>query len=109
MRISIARALYLKPAILLLDEPTNHLDLNANIWLTWYLESWKGSLLIVSHDQGFLNDVCTQVINIEDKKLEYYKGNFHKFTQAYKQKLNHAEKEWEKVEKTVKNMKKKVP
>lgn len=107
MRISIARALYLKPAILLLDEPTNHLDLNANIWLTWYLESWKGSLLIVSHDQGFLNDVCTQVINIEDKKLEYYKGNFHKFTQAYKQKLNHAEKEWEKVEKTVRNMKKK--
>ena len=54
MRISIARALYLEPSLLLLDEPTNHLDLNACIWLTWYLENWKKSLLIVSHDQGFL-------------------------------------------------------
>jgi len=107
MRISIAKALYIKPTLLLLDEPTNHLDLNASIWLTWYLESWPNTLLVVSHDQGFLNEVCTSIINIEENELKYYKGNFHKFKSAYKQKLDNKRKEWEKVEKTVKTMKKK--
>jgi len=91
----------------LLDEPTNHLDLNAVIWLNWYLSTWKKSLLVVSHDQGFLNDVCDNIINIEDKKLEYYRGNFHKFTMALKQKKKSKLKEWEKMEKTIKQMRKK--
>ena len=107
MRISLARALYLQPTLLLLDEPTNHLDLNAVIWLNWYLSTWKKILLVVSHDQGFLNDVCDNIINIEDNKLEYYRGNFHKFKLAFAQKKINKLKEWEKVEKTVKQMKKK--
>ncbi|KHJ98189.1 hypothetical protein OESDEN_01830 [Oesophagostomum dentatum] len=56
MRISLARALFLEPSLLMLDEPTNHLDLNAVIWLDNYLQAWKKSLLIVSHDQGFLDN-----------------------------------------------------
>lgn len=107
MRISLARALYLQPTLLLLDEPTNHLDLNAVIWLNWYLSTWKKILLVVSHDQGFLNDVCDNIINIEDNKLEYYRGNFHKFKLAFAQKKINKLKEWEKVEKTVKQMRKK--
>jgi len=107
MRISIARALYLEPSLLLLDEPTNHLDLNACIWLTWYLENWKKSLLIVSHDQGFLNDVCNYIVNIEDNKLEYYKGNFNQFRMALQQKIKNKTKEWDKLERQVKLMRKK--
>nr|QNH67897.1 ATP-binding cassette transporter subfamily F member 1 X2 [Brachionus rotundiformis] len=57
MRISLARALFMEPTFLMLDEPTNHLDLNAVIWLDNYLQNWKKTLLIVSHDQSFLDNV----------------------------------------------------
>ena len=73
MRISLARALFMEPTLLMLDEPTNHLDLNAVIWLDDYLQKWKKTLLIVSHDQDFLNSVCQDVIHLEDKKLIYYR------------------------------------
>jgi len=55
MRISLARALFMEPTLLMLDEPTNHLDLNAVIWLDDYLQRWKKTLLVVSHDQDFLS------------------------------------------------------
>ncbi|VDK36321.1 unnamed protein product, partial [Anisakis simplex] len=66
MRISLARALFLEPTLLMLDEPTNHLDLNAVIWLDNYLQAWKKTLLIVSHDQGFLDNVCTDIIDLQN-------------------------------------------
>ena len=73
MRISLARALFIEPNFLMLDEPTNHLDLNAVIWLDDYLQKWKKTLLIVSHDQDFLNAVCQEIIHLDDKKLIVYK------------------------------------
>lgn len=73
MRISLARALFIEPTLLMLDEPTNHLDLNAVIWLDDYLQKWKKTLLIVSHDQDFLNSICQEILHIEDKKLITYK------------------------------------
>ena len=107
MRIAIAKALYMKPTLLLLDEPTNHLDLNAVIWLTNYLTSWKKSLLIVSHNQSFLNDVCTDILHISELKIDHYRGNYFKFQKALKQKNKEKINEWDKVERKIKIMKKK--
>jgi len=107
MRIAIAKALYMEPTLLLLDEPTNHLDLNAVIWLTDYLINWKKGLLVVSHNQHFLNDICTDILHIDQLKINHYRGNYYKFLQSLKQKKKSNEKEWEKQEKKIKEMKKK--
>merc|ERR1711981_275042 len=79
MRVALARALFVKPYLLLLDEPTNHLDLEACVWLEAELETFEHILIIVSHSQDFLNGVCTNIINIKDRKLEYYTGNYDQY------------------------------
>ena len=108
MRVALARGLYMKPTLLLLDEPTNHLDLNAVIWLTDYLvNSWKKSLVVVSHDSNFINEICNNIIHIEDKKLNYYKGDYDSFKKAYNQHLKELSREWNIVQQKVKEMKKK--
>lgn len=87
MRISLARSLFLTPDLLLLDEPTNHLDLNAVIWLENYLRKYKKTILLVSHDRDFLNDIVSDIICIEDKKLQYYRGNYDNYENTLKNKL----------------------
>lgn len=74
MRISLARALFVEPTFLILDEPTNHLDLEACVWLEDTLSKWSRILLLVSHSQDFLNGVCTNIIHMQNKKLQYYAG-----------------------------------
>eukprot|EP01117_Protostelium_nocturnum_P009072 TRINITY_DN324_c1_g1_i9.p1 TRINITY_DN324_c1_g1~~TRINITY_DN324_c1_g1_i9.p1 ORF type:complete len:1011 (-),score=427.93 TRINITY_DN324_c1_g1_i9:55-3087(-) len=103
MRISLARALFKRPTLLLLDEPTNHLDLLAVIWLETYLLKWKNTLLIVSHDQDFLNTVSTDVIHIYQQKLHYYKGNYNNFKHQFDQSVSLQRKAYEQQQKAIKN------
>ncbi|KAL7715114.1 GCN20-type ATP-binding cassette protein GCN3 [Entamoeba marina] len=98
MRISLATALFLQPDLLILDEPTNHLDLNAVIWLEHYLMSWKKSLLLVSHDTAFLNNVCDHIVHFSNQTLTTYRGDYHSFNKALKMKDN-SEKKKGRVEK----------
>jgi ATP-binding cassette subfamily F protein 1 len=105
MRISLARALFIEPTLLMLDEPTNHLDLNAVIWLDNYLQSWKKTLLVVSHDQSFLDNICTDIIHLDAKKLYYYKGNYSLFKKMLIQTRSLQLKDYEKQERALKALK----
>ncbi len=79
MRINLARALLAPSDIMLLDEPTNHLDLDAVFWLEQWLISYPGSLVVVSHDRDFLDQVCTHIAHIENKSLTVYTSNYSGF------------------------------
>jgi len=107
MRLSLARSLYLQPSILLLDEPTNHLDLEAIIWLSDYLNIWNKTVIVVSHNIGFLNDTCDYIICIEESKLVYYKGNYNAFKDGKESKKQEIKNKWDKYEKQLKDIKKK--
>jgi len=105
MRISLARALFIEPTLLMLDEPTNHLDLNAVIWLDDYLQKWKKTLLIVSHDQDFLNSTCEEILHLNDQRLDIYRGNYNTFKQLEEKQREQAVKSWELEQRRIKQLK----
>ena len=87
MRAGLARLLFRAPDLLLLDEPTNHLDLEANLWFEKYLASFKGGVLITSHDRTFLNQVATKVLAIEEDEVVFMKGNYDHYLVARERSL----------------------
>ncbi|MGN1393560.1 MAG: ABC transporter ATP-binding protein [Succinivibrionaceae bacterium] len=92
MRLNLAQALICPSDLLLLDEPTNHLDLDTVIWLEDWLKGYQGTLIIISHDRDFLDNICTNIIHMEHKKLYSYTGNYSSFEneRAQKQALEKA-------------------
>jgi len=79
MRLNLAQALMCPSDLLLLDEPTNHLDLDAIIWLEDWLKRYAGTLIIISHDRDFLDGVVQVILQIDERKLKRYTGNYSSF------------------------------
>ena len=76
VKVLLAQALFGDPDILLLDEPTNHLDLESITWLEEFLENFENTVIVVSHDRHFLNNVCTEIVDIDYGKATLYVGNY---------------------------------
>ena len=79
MRLNLAQALICPSDLLLLDEPTNHLDLDAIIWLEDWLKRYPGTLVVISHDRDFLDEVVNVIVHIDSRKLKRYSGNYSSF------------------------------
>ena len=103
-RLALAKLLLESPDLLILDEPTNHLDFTTLMWLEDYLKSYKGSILIVSHDRYFLNKVCTRICEIEQGRLTSYKGGYSAYTVQKKHNAERQLKEWEAQQEEIKKL-----
>lgn len=89
-KLALAKILLQEPNLLILDEPTNHLDMNVLAWLEDYLKSYRGALLVVSHDRYFLDHVVKDVYDLDNRTLTHYTGNYTQFV-AHKQERLKAE------------------
>jgi ATP-binding cassette, subfamily F, member 3 len=88
MRVALSRVLLLDPDLLLLDEPTNHLDLESLLWLEEFLRSFRGAMLLVSHDTEFLNRMVSEVLEIDQRRLWSYRGNLESYAAQKQERLN---------------------
>ena len=79
MRIALAKLLVQSPEVLLLDEPTNHLDLDSVKWLEQFLNDYPGTIILVSHDREFMDNMVTKVVELANGELRQYKGNYSKY------------------------------
>ena len=96
MRLNLAQALMCPSDLLLLDEPTNHLDLDAIIWLEDWLKSYAGTLLLISHDRDFLDEVVDHVAHVDQRKITLYRGGYTAFERARAERLAQQQQAYEK-------------
>jgi ATP-binding cassette subfamily F protein 3 len=104
MRLNLAQALLCRSDLLLLDEPTNHLDLDAVMWLERWLQSYPGTLILISHDRDFLDPVVNRIIHIENQKLNEYTGNYSSFETQRAEKLLLQQASYQKQQKQMVHM-----
>lgn len=96
MRLSLARALFCEPDLLLLDEPSNMLDVPSITFLSNYLQTYPSTVLVVSHDRAFLNEIATDIIHQHSERLDYYRGaNFDSFYATREERKKTAKREYE--------------
>ncbi|MBR6384770.1 MAG: ATP-binding cassette domain-containing protein [Ruminococcus sp.] len=100
-RLSISKLLLEEPNLLILDEPTNHLDFKTIMWLEDYLKTYRGAVLIVSHDRYFLDRLCTSICEIERGVLKRYRGNYSAFVRQREENDIRQEKEYEMQQKQI--------
>ena len=101
-RLSFVKLLLRKPALLLLDEPTNYLDLDTLDWLESYLKNYSGAILVVSHDQYFLDNLATQIFELQFGKLTVFKGNYSAYVAERNLRDRQQEEAYEKQQEQIK-------
>ena len=101
MRLNLAQALISRADLLLLDEPTNHLDLDAVIWLQRWLKRFTGTLVLISHDRDFLDDVIGQILHIEQQRAKLYAGNYTSFERQRAEHLAQQDAQFQKQQKEI--------
>ncbi len=100
-RLGIGRLLLKKPEMLLLDEPTNHLDIDACAWLEGFLKAYDGTLIIISHDRYFLDQIVTKIFEVENRQLTPYTGNYTDYTRQKEVIFETALKTYEQQQKEI--------
>lgn len=105
MRLNLAQALMINSDCLLLDEPTNHLDLDAVIWLEKWLTRYQGTMLLISHDRDFIDNICQGILHVESQKLNFYSGNYSNFERQRAEKLAQQQATFQKQQTEIKHIK----
>lgn len=104
-KISLAYMLLQKPDLLLLDEPTNHLDLFAVEWLEQFLKEYNGTVVVISHDRYFLDEVVTKIFDLEDGEIHVYHTNYSRFVEEKEERLLQEFQAYQEQQKKIKKMK----
>ena len=105
VKILLAQALFGNPDIILMDEPTNHLDIDAIAWLEDFLSEYFGTVIVVSHDRHFLNNVCTHTVDIDYTKIKMYVGNFEFWYESSQMMQRLIKQQNKRVEEKIKELK----
>jgi len=103
-RVNLARVLLRECDILLLDEPTNHLDMSSLFWLESFLKEYKGTVIVISHDRAFLDNVITRIIEIVEGKAEFYSGNYSWFAEEKRRRITSHTEQYERQQKEIKRI-----
>jgi ATP-binding cassette subfamily F protein 3 len=104
IRLNLAQALMTPSDLLLLDEPTNHLDLDAIVWLANWIKSYRGALLLISHDREFLDETVDGIAYLHHKTIELFSGNYSAFELLKAARLAEQQSNYEKQQRDVKHM-----
>ncbi|MFY4774137.1 ribosomal protection-like ABC-F family protein [Metabacillus sp. RGM 3146] len=104
-KVGLGLILLQEPDLLLLDEPTNHLDIHAVEWLEEFLKEYKGTVVLISHDRHFLDQVTTKILDLDDGEISVYKGNYTSFTQEKQNRLLLEFQAYQEQQKKIKKMK----